>query len=371
MTNDRLARAGALLNTLDVDAVLITNGTNRRYLTGFTANDHAPDELSATGVVSPDGVMLFAPSTNLPWAESEALPGVMVRPAERKWTDSIAELVKTSGWTKFGFEDATTTVAVYNELHQALGGQVDLVPVGDATDSLRAVKDESEITLLTNALRLTDQAFMSAETRIQAGMTEKQAAEIVAEELRRAGSDGEAFPTIVASGPNAAKPHHAPGDRIIEEGEPIIIDMGALHFGYAGDLTRTIWFGQPSEQLVTMYRTVQTAHDAALAKAAPGVTGIELDSAARDVFAAQGLDHYFVHSLGHGLGLRVHEAPSASMRSRDTLEPGHVVTIEPGLYIPEWGGVRIEDVVLITEDGAQNLTSSPKRSVEATQEKNA
>lgn len=154
----------------------------------------------------------------------------------------------------------------------------------------------------------------------------------------------------------------------MQEGEPVIIDMGALHRGYVGDLTRTIWFGQPSDQLVTIYRIVQAAHDAALTTAGPGVTGIELDSAARKVFAEQDLGQFFVHSLGHGLGLRVHEAPSASVRSQDTLAPGNVVTIEPGLYIPEWGGVRIEDVVLITSDGAKNLTQSPKRSVGTTQE---
>lgn len=371
MANDRLARAIALLDALDLDAALITSGTNRRYLTGFTAEDHAPDELSATAVISVDGAVLFAPSTNLPWAEAEALPGVDVRSAERRWTDTIAEFVEVSGWSRFGFEDATTTVAVYNDLRQALGENVELIPVGSATDQLRSVKDETEIELLTKALSLTDEAFVAAEKRIQAGMTEKQAAEIIADELRRAGSAGEAFPTIVASGPNAAKPHHSPGDRVIQEGEPVIIDMGALHYGYAGDLTRTIWFGQPSEQLVTIYRVVKAAHDVALATAAPGVTGVELDSAARQVFTEQNLDQFFVHSLGHGLGLRVHESPSASMHSQDTLVPGNVVTIEPGLYIPEWGGVRIEDVALITSDGARNLTRSRKRSMGMILENNA
>jgi len=240
---------------------------------------------------------------------------------------------------------------------------VELVPVGNATDTLRAVKDDAEIELLKTALRMTDEAFVAAEKRVQAGMTEARVAEIVAEELRDAGSEGESFPTIVASGPNAAKPHHAPGDRVIEEGEPVIIDMGALHKGYAGDLTRTIWFGQPSEQLVTIYTAVKAAQDASLSAAKPGVTGVDFDASSRDVFASHKLDQYFVHSLGHGLGLRVHEVPSASMRSEDTLEPGNVVTIEPGLYIPDWGGVRIEDVVLITTDGSLNLTKAPKRSV--------
>lgn len=363
MGHVHLTRAAAVLDQLNVDMVLVTNGTNRRYLTGFTAEDHAPDELSATTVVTKNGAILFAPSTNLPWAQSEAFEGVDVLPSERRWTDSVAAYVADAECTRLGFEDATTTVAVYNDLRDTLGDSVELVPVGDAMDALRAVKDDQEIELLAIALRMTDEAFIAAEQRIQVGMTEAQAAKTVAEELRKAGSEGEAFPTIVASGPNSAKPHHAPGDRVIQEGEPIIIDMGALHHGYAGDLTRTIWFGQPSEQLVTMYTVVKAAQDAALAAAKPGLTGPEFDAVSRDVFASHQLDQFFVHSLGHGLGLRVHEAPSASMRSKDTLEPGHVVTVEPGLYIPDWGGVRIEDVVLITSDGATNFTLAPKRSV--------
>ncbi len=349
-----------------VEAILVTNGTNRRYLTGFTAEDHAADELSGEAMITRDGVLLFAPSTNLPWAKSEAYEGVSVLPQERRWTDSVAATIRDMGVSRVGFEDATTTVQVYNELLESLGDHaVELVPVGAAVDTLRAVKSDDEMALLQTALRMTDDAFIAAERRIQAGMTEKQAADIIREELRNAGSEGEAFDTIVASGPNAAKPHHAPGDRVIEEGEPVIIDMGALHHGYAGDLTRTIWFGEPTQQLGTMYAIVQAAFDACVANVRPGMTGVELDAVARDLFADHEMDQYFVHSLGHGLGLRVHEAPSASARSTDTLAPGHVVTIEPGLYIPDWGGVRIEDVVAITEDGARNLTGAPKRTIEA------
>lgn len=363
MTTNRLDRARTVLEEQDVDAILITSGTNRRYLSGFTAEDHAPDELSAIAVLARNTTVLFAPSTNLPWAKAEALNGVDVRPSQRQWTDSVAELIKESGWSRIGIEDATTTIAVYNQLRAALGDDVSMIPLGAAMDGLRAVKDDAEIALVSRALELTDIAFIAAEKRMQAGMTEKQVADIIAEELRNAGSEGESFPTIVASGPNAAKPHHSPTGRHIQEGEPIIIDMGALHEGYAGDLTRTLWFGHPSEQLVTIYRTVAAAHEAAMVKAAPGVTGVELDRSARTVFAERELDHYFVHSLGHGLGLRIHESPSASQRSTDTLEAGHIVTIEPGLYLPDWGGVRIEDVALITPDGAKNLTGAPKRSV--------
>jgi Xaa-Pro aminopeptidase len=363
MGTHRLDRARAVLRARDLDALLITSGTNRRYLTGFTAEDHAPDELAAVALVAHDRALLFASATNLPWAAAEALPGVEARESARPWTNTIADTIHDAGWPRVGIEDEATTVAVYNRLRERLVEDVALVPVGGAVDALRAAKGADEVALVEEALRLTDRAFVAAEARIAAGMTERQAAEIVREELRACGSEGEAFPTIVASGPNAAKPHHAPGDRVIQEREPVIIDMGAVHQGYCGDLTRTIWFGQPSGQLVTIYETVAAAQAIALAKAAPGVTGRELDDSVRAFFAARDLDRSFVHSLGHGLGLRIHEAPSAGPASSDTLEPGHVVTIEPGLYIPEWGGVRIEDVVLIEAEGARNLTGAPKRSV--------
>lgn len=368
MTNDRLRRASSAVQRAGVDGILVTNGTNRRYLTGFTAEDHAPDELSAVALVGSSSAVLFAPATNLPWAQSEATEGVDVVPMERRWATSIASHVHDAGWTRLGFEDATTTYAAWQDLREALGDEVELFSVGSVLDRLRTVKDGEEVELLRTALRMTDDAFVAAASRIAAGMTEAEAAEIVAEELRNAGSEDEAFPTIVASGPNAAKPHHAPSDRVIEEGEPVIIDMGARYKGYAGDLTRTIWFGQPTEQLATIYNVVKAAQDAALEAARPGLSGVEFDATARDHFANHQLDQYFVHSLGHGLGLRVHEAPSASMRSEDTLAPGQVVTVEPGLYIPDWGGVRIEDVLLITKDGAENLTTAPKRSVHSSVE---
>lgn len=363
MASERFSRARALLGDLGVDAILVTNGTNRRYLTGFTGEDHAIDEPGGMALVTDNGMLLLAPSTNLPWAEAEANEDTAVQDWGIPWTKTVAELAIDQGWAKLGFEETTTSVDTFNKLHEHLGGQAELEPVGKAVDALRAVKTPEEIGYLREALRMTDVAFVAAEARARVGMTEKELADIVAEELKNAGSEGESFPTIVASGPNAAKPHHAPGDRVMQEGEPIIIDMGALHNGYAGDLTRTIWFGEPSAELVTMYRNVQAAFDAAIAAAGPNITGVQLDAAARDVFAQQGTDQYFVHSLGHGLGLRVHEAPSASFRSTDTLEPGNVVTIEPGLYVAGEGGVRIEDVVLITEDGAENLTGAHKRAL--------
>jgi Xaa-Pro aminopeptidase len=191
-------------------------------------------------------------------------------------------------------------------------------------------------------------------------MTERELADFIDQQFRDLGSDGQAFDTIVASGPNAARPHHAPGERRIAAGEPVIIDMGARVNGYCGDLTRTIWAGQPSDQLGTMYHLVADAQRAAFAAVKAGVEARAVDRAARNVFAEAGMDQFFVHSVGHAIGLRIHESPFLSQQADDVLRAGNVVTIEPGLYLPDWGGVRIEDVVLVTGEGYVNLTRAPK-----------
>jgi len=358
-TSSRLDRARAMLAERGLDAAIVTNGANRRYLTGFTAEDHGPDEPAAIGIVSASGAWLLASPTNLPWAATEAAEDITCLPWLRPWTDSVVALAKDGGWRQIGVEERVLPTGDYVALRTGLGDGVDLTFLGAALDSLRAQKEPGELALLRKALNLTDEAFIGAAARIQPGMAEVQAAEIVREELRRVGSDGESFDTIVASGPNAAKPHHAPGDRVIGEGEPVIIDMGAVAGGYHGDLTRTIWFGQPDERLVTIYRMVADAMHASLGDFAPGRSGREVDQRVRDRFDAQGYGDFFVHGLGHGVGLRIHEAPSAGPASTDILAPGHVVTTEPGIYIPGWGGVRIENVVVITESGAENLTHAP------------
>ncbi|MGC4107174.1 MAG: Xaa-Pro peptidase family protein [Thermomicrobiales bacterium] len=364
----RLDRARALLADLGLDAAVVSNSANRRYLTGFTAEDHAPDEPAAIGVISTSGAWLLASPTNLPWAESEAVDGVSCQAWQRPWAASVTELANAGSWTRIGVEERVLPTADWFALNDSVAEGVELVFLGTALDALREQKEPGELDLLKKALRLSDEAMAGAVARIQPGMTEAQAAEIVREELKRVGSEGESFDTIVASGPNAAKPHHAPGDRVIGEGEPVIIDMGAVVGGYHGDLTRTIWFGQADQRLVTIYRTVAAAMQASIDFFAPGVSGREVDRQVRDLFAAQGLGEYFVHGLGHGIGLRIHEAPSAGRASSDVLAVGHVVTTEPGIYIPGWGGVRIENVVVVTESGAENLTHAPIIETDGTKE---
>lgn len=356
--NDRLDRVDALLRDRSLDAVLVTNPSNRRYLSGFTAEDHAADESAGVLLIAPDARIILSGATNLPWARAEA-PGFEPIPWERPWPKFVGTLINERGWRSVGFEDGTTTVADYKLLGETLT-QTELVPLLDALDALRAVKTDEELELIARVIRLTDDAFAAGVERLRAGITERELADHIGNVLRELGSDGEAFPTIVASGPNAAKPHHAPGDRAIQDGEPVIIDMGARLEGYNGDLTRTVWTGEIDERLAHIYDVVFEAQQAALGAVRASVSGMEVDQRAREVCERQGFGEYVLHGVGHGLGLRVHEAPTAGPKAEAALVAGQVVTIEPGLYIDGWGGVRIEDVVVVEADGYRNLTGAPK-----------
>jgi Xaa-Pro aminopeptidase len=311
-------------------------------------------------LILPTTKYLLASSTNLPWAAAEAFPGVTPVAMASAWTEAITLLVQQEGVRRLGFEDAVLPVKAYRELQQLLGENVELVAASDVLDRQRQVKSPREQDILRRALAATDKAFAASAAALKPGMTERELADIIDENLREAGSIGTAFDTIVASGPNAARPHHSPGNRMIERGEPVIIDMGAKIEGYCGDLTRTVWAGQADEQLGTMYRLVAEAQRAAISAVRAGVAGRDVDAAARAVFAEAGQEDLFAHSIGHAIGLRIHEAPFMSQQSSDVLAVGNVVTIEPGLYLPGWGGVRIEDVVLVTENGCENLTGAPK-----------
>lgn len=350
----------SVFDELQVDGLVITGATNRRYFSGWSADDHAPDRPSGVMLVTPSEKLLFASSTNLPWAASEALDDVTPLVMTVTWQQAISAAASERGLTRLGFEDAVLPVAAWKTLQDSLANEAVLVDASEAVDATREIKTEREQAILRKALAATDRAFEQASAAMQPGMTERALADIVENALREAGSIGMAFDVIVASGPNAAKPHHAPGDRTIQSGEPVIIDMGAKIDGYCGDLTRTIWSGQPDEQIGTIYRLVAEAQQAAIAAVRAGVEARSIDTAARQVFAAAGQEQYVAHSVGHAIGLRIHEEPFLSQQSSAVLQIGNVITIEPGLYIPGWGGVRIEDVVLVTDEGCINLTGAPK-----------
>jgi Xaa-Pro aminopeptidase len=356
----RLDALREVIAARELDAVLITHPNNRFYLSGYTGEDDPPDESAGALLISKDHAILFTGSNNVEWASSEAKdfdPVVWKRP----WVATVAERIKQVGVTRLGIEEDAILFSTVETLKAQLDGSVSLEPVGNDISKLRVVKDQGEIKLLERALKFTDDAFVACTTDLKPGTTERELAWSIERTMRELGADGAAFSTIVASGPHAARPHHNPTDRTLVAGEPIIIDMGARVGGYNGDLTRTIWLGEPTAKFKDVYNAVWDAQLAALDGVKAGMTGKEADDLARDVIAKASYGEYFTHGLGHGLGVRVHEAPSASTAATNVLQAGEVLTIEPGIYIPGWGGVRLEDVVLIGEQGSRNLTAAPKR----------
>lgn len=360
--NHRLQRLRHLATERGLDAILITHPSNRFYLSGYTGEDTPPNESAGVLLVSANDALLYTGATNLAWAEAEAFNFTAVA-WSRPWADFVGREIRERGWKRIGFEDDATLFATHRDITVALDGQAELVPLGTAVDSLRLVKEPAEVARLERAISITDEAFMAATAPLQAGLTERDLARRIERELYERGAEREAFHTIVAAGPHAARPHHAPTDRAIERGEPVIIDMGAQVDGYNGDLTRTVWVGEPSEQLRRVYATVEAAQQAALGVIRAGIAAKEVDAAARSVIEAAGLGEAFTHGLGHGLGIRVHEGPSAGKASEDILHAGEVLTVEPGVYIPGWGGVRIEDVVLIEAHGCRVLTAAAKNTM--------
>jgi Xaa-Pro aminopeptidase len=361
MSNARLSRARALLAERDLDALVISNANSRRYLTGYTAEDHPPDESAGVAVVTNDLAVLITSKNNVDWAREEA-PGWDVVGQRYPWAIDVAETLTNAGAKQVGFEEEALSVRDYREIETRSGGGWSLAPLDGAVTRLRLIKDDAEIEHLAKAAAITDAALLEALARLDEGMTELELARELEDAMRRLGSPGPGFGTIVASGPNAARPHHANGHRAIMEGEPVVIDMGALWEGYTADLTRTVCLGDPTPMLETVYTIVLDAQQAVLDGVRGGMLGKDVDALARDVITAAGYGDKFIHGLGHGVGLQIHEGPSAGQRSTnaDVIESGMSLTVEPGIYIPEWGGVRTEDLLIITEDGSRNLTTAPK-----------
>ncbi len=357
--SERLRQVRDILTERGLDAMLVTHPANRIYLSGFTAEDVAPNSLAGILLISAADAILMTGSVNVAWATAEA-PAFESIAWTRPWTKPLAEQIRTHGWTRLGFEDHAIQYATHCDLVADLNGATELVPIGDAIDRLRAIKSPAEIATLTAAIELTDAVFVDVTKDLQPGTTERALAWRIEREIRERGAEGISFPPIVASGPHGARPHHSPGDRPLAAGEPIVIDMGARLGGYHADLTRTVWIGDADDRLGEVYGVVLAAQQAALGVLCAGVTGKDADAAARAVVVAAGFGDYFTHGLGHGVGLRIHEAPTSSETSEDVLQAGQVLTVEPGVYIPDWGGVRIEDVGVLEADGFRVLTRAPK-----------
>ena len=292
---------------------------------------------------------------NLHFAES----GIeVVETTYAKVFDVVREILSGANATTVGFEDAFLSVADFEVYQATIGGT--FVPVSKELVLLRAIKDADEIKAIAEAAQITDKAFSKLLPEIKVGMTEKQIMARLNYHMLMCGADGMAFDTIVASGPNSSKPHAVPSDRPIQSGDLLLFDFGAKKNGYCSDMTRTVAVGQISPELKKLYKQVKTAQELALKAYESGITGHQGDAIAREFFTANGVGELFVHSLGHGVGVEIHETPRLAKGVTDVLEENMVVTCEPGLYIPNVGGIRIEDTVVIKKGGIVNLTGSKK-----------
>ena len=326
------------------EPLLVSTAANIRYLTGFSSSN-------ATLLVEPDRVRLFSDFRYA--SAAKALEGVEFVETNRNLYAGLAELL--SG--RIGFEANTVTYAAYEAL--AAGG-LELIPRRGLVEALRAVKEESELEAIRAAAAVTNEAFERLAQERFTGRTERELAWKMDELFHELGAKGPAFETIVAGGPNGALPHGRPTDRKLEPGETVVVDAGALLDGYCADCTRTFATGPLPERLAEAYAACLQAHEAGVEGVLPGTIGIDADAAARTVIESAGFGEEFGHGLGHGVGLEVHEGPRLSRESEDTLAAGNVVTVEPGIYLPGLGGIRIEDLVIVAEGVAEVLTTFTK-----------
>jgi Xaa-Pro aminopeptidase len=348
--NLRRERLVARLTELDVDAFLITRLPNVRYLTGFSGSN-------GQVLLSADGGVFLTDGRYTEQARHE-VPDLKRGSYQADFPGAFVQACRDAGVKRVGFEAAGVTYRLYQQLSDADG--IDLTPIGQEVERLRWTKDADEIRLIEEAQTITDEAFGRILAKLIEGITEKEVALELEWSMRQAGADGISFDSIVAFGENAAEPHHHPTDRALGPGEVVKMDFGALRSGYHSDMTRTVALGDLPSELVEIYDVVRRAHQAGIEGVRAGISGADADRASRDVVKEAGYGDAFSHSLGHGVGLEIHEGPTLRSTSEDVLPEGAVVTVEPGVYVPGLGGVRIEDMVEVTADGCRVITGSPK-----------
>lgn len=349
----RWSRIAARMEQEGLPALLTWTAENRRYLTGFTGS-------AGYVLFTPQETVLLVDGRYTVQARTEARGATVVDFGTGPgWLAGLCEQVKRLGLTKIGFEDDAVSVKSYSVLREALP-DVSWAPASRLVEGVRHIKEATEIAVMREAARLADDAFAHVLDLIRPGAIERDIALALEVFMKTRGADGTAFDTIVASGERSALPHGRASGREIGAGEFVTLDFGCYLDGYASDLTRTVFVGRPTDRHREIYDTVLRAQGTALAGLAPGLTGAQADALARDVITAAGYADAFSHSTGHGLGLEVHEHIRLASGSDDVLQEGMAVTVEPGVYLGGFGGVRIEDDAVITAIGSDRLTWSPK-----------
>jgi len=350
MINNRQTRLDRFFQEYSLDAILFTNLLNIRYLSGFSGSEGAL-------LVAPDHAWLLCDSRYTIQAAAET-SRIEIRQFKDKKQDLIS-LITEKEFQRVGFESAHVSVAFYADFSDVLP-DVQLVAIADELDQIRAVKDSLELETMAAVAKMASDSLQSVIPLIRPGVSEQQLARELEIEMLRRGAEGKSFDFIVASGGRGAMPHGRASEKLLSTGELVTIDFGAVMNGYCSDETVTLALGQPAPQCREIYDIVKTAHDMAIAAVRPGMYCRDLDALARDFIGGRGYGKFFGHGLGHGVGLEIHEKPTVSPRSDTVLQEGMVVTIEPGIYIPDIGGVRIEDTVAVTSDGCRIITCCNK-----------
>jgi Xaa-Pro aminopeptidase len=337
-----------------VEALLVTDFANVTYLTGFTGDD-------SYVLVRRDGETVVSDpryATQL----GEECPGLdlNIRPPGKSIFQATVRLLRRAGISQLGVEADSMTVGFHDRLAEKLP-KLQVVPVSGAVEKLRQIKDKDEVALLRRAVWQAEKAFAVLRSTLRPEKTEKEAADELEHQMRVFGAKGASFPTLLAVGPRAALPHAQPTKQRIGEDDFVLIDWGANEGLYMSDLTRVLVTGKISPKFERIYRVVLEAQTRAIAAIRPGAVAQDVDAVARRIIAKAGFGRRFRHGLGHGVGLVIHEAPRLAVKNQTVLRPGMVITVEPGIYLPGWGGVRIEDDVLVTRTGHEVLTSLPKR----------
>ncbi len=348
----RQERLRALMDARRIPALLLTNLINIRYLTGFAGSA---------------GVALLGPSQGLLWVDPRytlqargQAHGVEVLEVKGGLLKAAAVWLRKSGFPGIAFEAAHLTCAEYTDLIRETRSRVKFLPSGGLVEALRIVKDLEEIGAIRRAGELTAAVFEKTLRHVRPGVREADLAAEIEYQMRKAGADAAAFETIVASGPRGAFPHARPSSKLLQESEFVIFDLGAILSGYAADMTRTVFLGEPSRRERMLHKAVLRAQQGAVQAIRAGKKAADVDSTARRILAERGLADYFTHSTGHGVGLEIHERPRLGRGEKGRLRAGCVVTVEPGIYLEGFGGIRVEDTVLVGPEGPEILTPASK-----------
>ena len=354
--NNRVQKLQTYMKENGLDAMLVGSEANRMYLSGFTGSN-------AMLLITLDEMPIIVTDFRYIEQVGKQCPDFKcIDQAQKGALGTVFEEAKNMQLKKIGFEAEHTSFSTYEVLQKAEG--IEWVPTKNVVERFRQIKEEAELEKLAKAESIGDLAFKAIipfiEKRWKEGLTENEVALEIERVMRQNGATGTSFNTIVASGAKSSLPHAVPGDEPLKKGDFVVMDFGCIYEGYCSDMTRTVVIGEASEKHKEIYETVLEAQRRALEGAKAGLKGKEVDALARDYIASKGYGDYFGHGLGHSVGIEIHENPRFSMAEEQVIEEGMVITVEPGIYLPGFGGVRIEDMVAITKEGIKNFTHSPK-----------